>query len=364
MTDAKVWISASLLVGSICFLVIVGLRRAAFHIGLVDTPGGRKRHGEAVPLLGGIAVILAILAGMLVIEPSSWPPNFVRPFFSATALLGIAGVLDDFHEISPRIKLFFQAAAIAMLTSFAGTPIVSLGQLFGAGNVSLGHWAVPFTIVVGIGVMNAVNMIDGIDGLLGASALITIFSMAILTKGTAINPGLFYVLSFLSVALAVFLVFNFPYSWRVQRTFLGNTGSLFLGLVIFWFSVSLSQSKSSDIPPIVFVWLSGLFLLDFLCTFTHRLIRGRSLLASDRRHIHHLLVRSGFSAKQVCFVLVALHATLCASGITLWKLGVSESNMLLLAFTVLIFAISGVLRANKWVPRLAKRKRQRLQQAP
>jgi UDP-GlcNAc:undecaprenyl-phosphate/decaprenyl-phosphate GlcNAc-1-phosphate transferase len=338
----------------VCFFSIVGLRRAAFRIGLVDSPGGRKRHGDVVPLLGGLGIILSLVVSMLIIPPAIWPPGFVRPLLAATGLIAIVGVLDDLHEISARLKLIFQFGSIAMLTSFAGVSIEDLGAVGSESSLQIGTWAIPFTFVAAIGLMNAVNMVDGIDGLLAGACLITFGCLAYIAKRVTGGIAHFYVISFICVSLSVFLVFNFPRRGRIFRTFLGDTGSLFLGLMVCWFSVTLSQKPVQAAPPIIFVWLCGIFLLDFLCTTTHRLLRRRNPLTPDRRHLHHLLLRAGLPPVQVCFVLLLIHAAIAASGITMWQAGVSERVMLVGAFFLLLLFVFASICAYRWVPSLSR----------
>jgi UDP-GlcNAc:undecaprenyl-phosphate/decaprenyl-phosphate GlcNAc-1-phosphate transferase len=357
VTNAR-WFFACALCGIVCFAAIVGFRSLAFRIGLVDVPGGRKRHGDSVPLLGGIAIILSTLCAVLAVPPAIWPNGFLRPLAAAIALVGVAGVLDDLHEISAKTKLVFQLASIVMLTSFADITLNDLGAIFIENTpISTGAWAVPFTLIAAIGLMNAVNMVDGLDGLLGCCALCTFGFLAYVAKQTPNSAAHFYVLSFLCIGLSIFLIFNFPYANRVFRTFLGDTGSLFIGLMICWFSVSLSQQPVRAAPPILFVWLCGLFLLDFLCITLQRLVRKRNPLRPDRRHWHHLLLRAGLSPRFSLLVLVAAHVLFCAIGLSMWKAGFSEQAMLFSALIVLALVIAFNFLAISWVPRLAKRLR-------
>jgi UDP-GlcNAc:undecaprenyl-phosphate/decaprenyl-phosphate GlcNAc-1-phosphate transferase len=348
------WVFACFVCALVCFVAIVGLRRAAFRIGLVDSPGGRKRHGDVVPLLGGVSIILSLVVSMLIVPPAVWPPGFVRPLLAATGLIAIAGVLDDLHEISARLKLVFQFSSIAMLTSFAGVSLDDLGAVGLESNLLTGAWAVPFTFVAAIGLMNAVNMVDGVDGLLAGACLITFGFLAYIAKRIPGGLPYYYVISFICVSLSVFLVFNFPRRGRLHRTFLGDTGSLFLGLMVCWFSVTLSQKPVQAAPPIVFVWLCGVFLLDFLCTTIYRLLRRRNPLTPDRRHLHHLLLRAGLSPRQVCVLLLLVHAAVAILGIVMWQTGVSEQTMLFGAILILILFVFLSLCARLWVPYLAR----------
>jgi UDP-GlcNAc:undecaprenyl-phosphate/decaprenyl-phosphate GlcNAc-1-phosphate transferase len=340
----------------VCVFAVMGLRRAAAHVGLIDHPGGRKLHGEPVPLLGGVGIIFGMLAGLMVL-PMQWPAQQFRAFIAAVGVIGLVGVLDDLHEISAKVKLFFQFLASVLLTSWAGVSLGNLGPVLGGIDISTGAWAVPFTLIACVGLMNAVNMTDGLDGLVGSAAGITLFCIWIIALASD-NGALAYapLIGITLSALVGFLVFNFPYPGRPLRTFLGDTGSLLLGLILTWFAVTLSQTPNLAAPPIVFVWLCGLFLIDFLCIMTQRIVRRRSPLAPDRRHFHHLLQRAGMSATRTLGLLIFVHAAICAAGIFMWRMRWSQSTMLLLAFVILVIALAASLSAARWVPYLRRRK--------
>jgi UDP-GlcNAc:undecaprenyl-phosphate/decaprenyl-phosphate GlcNAc-1-phosphate transferase len=342
----------------------MALRRAAEHVGLIDHPDARKRHGDPVPLLGGIAIVLGIIAGLMVM-PMIWPPNEFRALIGAIGITAVAGVLDDLHEISARVKLMFQFAAGALLTAWAGISLQSLGAVITAGTpIITGAWSIPFTLLAGVGLMNAVNMTDGLDGLVGSSALLTLGTMGVLAAQSPTGAVYMPLLLLACATLVGFLIFNLPYPGRPLRTFLGDTGSLVLGLLITWFAVTLSQHPVNVAPPIVFVWLCGLFLVDFLCIMVQRAVRRRNPLAADRRHWHHLLQRAGLSARMTFVALVTVHALLCYAGVLMWKLGLSEAAMLNAAIGVLALCLVGTLMARRWIRWFRRRRGLAVQQRP
>jgi UDP-GlcNAc:undecaprenyl-phosphate/decaprenyl-phosphate GlcNAc-1-phosphate transferase len=358
MTENR-WLFGCSLAALVCFAVLIGLRSTAFRVGLVDKPGGRKRHGDTVPLLGGVALILATFAACAVSRDEVWAQGTLRALFVAITLLMVAGLLDDLHELSPMAKLVFQFSAVAVLASSAEVKISTLGSVLSSTPILTVGWAIPFTLIAAIGLMNAVNMTDGLDGLVAGASLITLGCMGWLAKSTQAAYDLFNIISFVCVSLSIFLVFNFPYPGRVFRTFLGDSGSLFLGLMICFFAIMLSQPPLSIAPPIVFVWLCGLFLLDFLCITIQRILRRKNPLSADRRHWHHLLVRSGFSSLHACLILLVTHGAVCAVGIIMWKAGISQRTMLAVAIFLLICALCANLFAARWVPKLARTVRER-----
>jgi UDP-GlcNAc:undecaprenyl-phosphate/decaprenyl-phosphate GlcNAc-1-phosphate transferase len=335
----------------VCVVTMVAFRGVAHKVGLIDTPGGRKRHGGEVPLLGGVGIVFGVIAGLLV-QPVLWPTGQLRAFLAAIVLIGIAGVLDDLRELSPRVKLVFQFSTGAMLTSWAGVSLVNLGNVLTFVPILTGAWAVPFTLIAFVGLMNAVNMTDGLDGLVGGASAITIGCLAYVAHHSPAGQSYAQLLYLILATIAAFLLFNAPYVGRPLRTFLGDTGSLSLGMFIAWFAITLSQQPINAAPPMLFVWFCGLFLVDFICTICGRLIRSKSPLAPDRRHWHHLLLRAGFSPRCTLVILLSIHALLCLCGLVMWGQGVSERIMAACAFAFLLLALLTSSSAYVWVPRL------------
>jgi UDP-GlcNAc:undecaprenyl-phosphate GlcNAc-1-phosphate transferase len=158
-------------------------------------------------------------------------------------------------------------------------------------------------------------------------------------------------------AVTGFLLFNAPHPWRGQRrTFMGDTGSLVLGFVIVWFSIALTQPAGDKVPPVVMLWVVGLVLLDVFTVTVRRIIRRRDPAAPDRAHIHHLLLRRGYSVRESLLILLAGNAILGAVGTAGWWLGLPEFA-LFMAFLALgllylaLFLYPG--RLMRWTRRRA-----------
>src|SRR5258706_15463026 len=160
------------------------LTHVALRIGLADRPGGRKQHEGTIPLTGGIGMFagftLAALTSGLIVGPT-------LALVVALGLLGIGGAADDMHDITPRSKFMLQLIAALLMTSWAGVYIATLGNLFGFGPVNLYNWAIPFSVVCALGVMNAVNMLDGLDGAAGGTAFVA--TLWLPCAGAAPGPG-------------------------------------------------------------------------------------------------------------------------------------------------------------------------------
>jgi UDP-GlcNAc:undecaprenyl-phosphate GlcNAc-1-phosphate transferase len=202
--------------------------------------------------------------------------------------------------------------------------------LFGPGAVITYNWAIPLTVFATLAVINAVNMFDGLDGLAGTLALVTLGYFALFANfvGDLHSQKLLLVLC---GALVGFLIFNWPHPLRGRRrTFMGDAGSLVLGYAIGWFSVYLTQqTEFPTVPPVIMLWVVGVFLFDVFTVTIRRLVRRRSPMAPDRDHLHHMLLRRGFSPRMTLLLIVTAQLLLAGIGTALWRLQVAEYVVLL-----------------------------------
>jgi undecaprenyl-phosphate alpha-N-acetylglucosaminyl 1-phosphatetransferase len=279
------------------------LRPLAVRLGLVDKPGGRKLHQGNVPLIGGIAMFLGFAFSLLTLPISL---ESYRSFIAAAALLVWLGVLDDFHEISAVARLVGQLIAALLITAWGGQMVQVLGNLFSLGAMHLGNWSMPFSVIAIIGVINAFNMLDGIDGLAASVALIELILLLLLAwKCGRVADGL--MLLILIHAVFGFWCFNFCFPQRKQSwVFMGDAGSMFLGVVLAWFLISLSQQSPIAARPVTMLWFIALPLFDAVNVVLQRLIDQRSPWVPDRRHLHHLLQAYGWNDMKVVRVINGL----------------------------------------------------------
>lgn len=308
------------LAGTLTALLIVLLRAPAERIGLVDRPGGRKRHDETVPLTGGLALTVGFYAALAVAMPKL---GELRVLLVSIAVLAAVGVLDDLAGVRPRTKLLVQLAAAALMAFWGGHVLNSLGNLFGGGPIVLGPLAAAVTVFATVAVVNGINMLDGIDGLAGGlvAVMLGYFALFALLLG---DPATATVTVVLLGAVLGFLVFNAPHPWPGRRVFMGDTGSLVLGFAVAWFTIGLTQRPGAAVPPVVMLWVVGVVLYDLFTVTVRRLLQRRNPTAADRLHIHHLLLRFGLAPPAAWALLLAINATLGAIGALGWRAGVSE----------------------------------------
>lgn len=346
------FIAQALLACFLTALLIVWLRRPALRFGLVDHPGGRKRHGDSVPLTGGLAIAVGAGATLLL---SADAMAVYRVLFVAVLLLAVIGVLDDLGEVSPRTKLGVQVLAAVLMCSWGNHFLTSLGDIVGRGPIELANWAIPLTIFATVAVINGINMFDGIDGLAGSLAWLMLAFFAYFAWLTP-DPSALKLLLVLAGGVTGFLLFNLPHRWRGrQRVFMGDTGALVLGFVIAWFSIALSQAPEGRVPPVVMLWVVGVVLFDVFTVTVRRVLRRRDPAAPDRAHLHHLLLRRGHSPRRALALIVGANAALGLAGTILWRAGASEPLMFVL-FMLLGIAYVALFLYPARVLRLARRR--------
>lgn len=301
------------------------LSHFAARVGLMDEPGGRKQHEGRIPITGGVGMYTGFAAAML---GSGLVAGPTLALVVALGLLTLGGVLDDMHDITPAAKFWIQLVAALFMTSWAGVFVYQLGNLFGFGPINLYNWAIPFSVVCALGVINAINMLDGLDGAAGGTALVASLWLACAALLQSLGTQAVLLL-ILAAAVAGFLAWNIrvPPLRSQARVFMGDAGSMMLGLALCWFSIDVTQGSGRTMPPIVCMWILAVPLLDMVRVMFFRLRRGRSMLGADREHFHHLLLAAGVPHHAAAAVVVFASVLCGGAGIAAWQLGVPDWAM-------------------------------------
>jgi UDP-GlcNAc:undecaprenyl-phosphate GlcNAc-1-phosphate transferase len=306
-------------------LVFLGPR-----LGFVDHPGGRKDHVGAVPVGGGLALYIALVsvgayAGLL--------PQDTALIFAA-AIIVIAGFADDLLDVSHRIKFLAQGAAVLVMIYGAGVMLHSVGNLIGSGAISFGWFAVPATLFAALGVINAVNMADGMDGVCGTIALIASVTLSAIAHFSG-HADAAATLLLMAGATAGFLTLNLRVPGRSQGLlFLGDAGSMLLGFFLVWFTLELTQGPRPAMAPIAALWIVVLPLCDCVSLLLRRIQSGRSPFKADRQHLHHYLLQKGLSVPQSHAVITAASLLFAGIGWAGWYFHIPEP-VLFDAFVIL-----------------------------
>ena len=314
----------------VTLLCIVGLRPVAENIGLVDKPTSRKCHLGEIPLIGGLSIYLSILFVINILLPDS---QLLNLYLISCSFMVFIGAIDDYYDINARFRLFSQFFIAAILVFGADFSLVNLGNLFGFGNVNLGYWAVPFTLLAVPTAINAFNMTDGIDGLVGCLGIVAFSSLSILMYWTN-NADLLSVSICFVAALSAFLLFNLGGLSRIfGKVFMGDAGSMMLGLSVIWLLVLGSQSEVG-FRPVTALWIIAIPLLDMFSVMHRRVKKGNSPLLADRDHLHHIMLRLGLSHKRALFMIVMMSCCFSLFGLLGEYYKIHESIMLI-SFIVL-----------------------------
>jgi UDP-GlcNAc:undecaprenyl-phosphate GlcNAc-1-phosphate transferase len=324
--------------------LLYGLRPLAARIGLVDVPGPRKTHSGEVPLIGGLAMFVGFALGALTLDAALAE---LRAFFAACAVLVIVGVLDDLHELSSRARFAAQILAAAMMVGWGGVVLQDLGRLGPGGALfELGPWAVPFSVFCAVGVINALNMIDGADGLAAGVSLVALIGLALIAQlaGMAAERD---VLSLLCAVVAAFIWLNARLPWRPRAlVYMGDAGSMFLGFAITWFVIHMSQGPRPPMAPVTALWLLMVPLFDTVWLLFRRPLVGRWPTAASHDHVHHLLQMARLRTGVAVSVLVGVAALGAIAGVLAHAARVPERHMFW-AFLAL-FAAYCVFMALSW----------------
>lgn len=301
---------------------MVALQPLAHKIGLVDHPGGHKRHSGIVPVIGGVAMFVGMFAGLSLVGV---PSNVLLSVFIASFLLTVTGVLDDRLVTPPGLRIALQIAVVLIMVYGAKLPLREIGDPFGTGLISMGPATLVLTTAVTLTMINAYNLIDGADGLAGSLALVAFVAIAIVGGLSALSSAIAMTCA---AAVVGFLVFNYPLKMnRPLRAFMGDAGSTLLGFTIVWITIGISQGPDRLISPVHCLWFASIPIYDTLTCFVRRSLQGKSPFRPGCDHFHHVLQDAGFGVRQTLGILTGLQAVYAAIGLTGLFAGVPDVVM-------------------------------------
>jgi len=238
--------------------------------------------------------------------------------------MAVGGLFDDRHELGPVSKFGVQIVAALVLAQAGGALLLDLGELVRPGLLMLGALALPFTVFAIVGVMNAINMTDGIDGLAGGLSLVAALAFA-WCAADAGKTGPLWVALLLAGALAGFLLYNLRWTpSRKASVFMGDSGSYAVGLVLAWIAITLAMGDKPALAPMTAVWILGIPLADTVVLMLRRILRGRWPFGADTGHLHHLLMRRGLSQARVTWLLLSVAGLMAVAGIAAYRYAIPD----------------------------------------
>ena len=317
------------LIGSTALTYVV--RERARRAGLFDPVDDRKVHGEQIPRIGGVAIFWAVaiaLIGMTMIfgeRALGIAGRDLAIICLGAAVIHGVGLWDDVRPMRARWK-FLAQIGVAVGVYYAGVRVTSLSLPF-VGSVELGIGAgVLFTVFWLVGITNAFNLIDGLDGLASGAAMFALTTMFVVATING-QSGAAVLTIVVAGATLGFLFFNFP----PASIFLGDSGSLFLGFMLAGIGLLSSQKSQTVVAVAIPVVSLGLPVLDTLLAIVRRFLRGQPIFTADRGHIHHRLLGLGHSPRKVALLLYGACAVLALAGMLL----VNDSGYVALILVVM-----------------------------
>ena len=321
------------------------VRRFAFKIGAIDIPkDNRRMHKKPTPRIGGLAIIFGFTVATLCFAQ---PSRQLYGTLAGAAIIAVMGVIDDCKNLPAKLKFGIQIIA-ALMVVFAGDIKIDVftNPNFLSDNP---YWVLPewlsvtLTVIWIVFITNAVNFIDGHDGLAaGVSAIMSISLVFI-----SIRVGE-YSIAILGIALMGSCFGFLPFNFNPAKIFMGDTGSTFLGFMLATLSIQGVFKSYAVISFAVPLLILGLPLFDALFAMIRRILRGQSPMTADRGHLHHRLVDMGFSQKQTVFILYAISGVLGITAVLLAESGVLRALLLVICVLILLL-IGSMLGKNSYV---------------
>ena len=334
--------AAAALAFGLALVVTPPVRRWAFKCGAVDRPEARKVHRRLMPRMGGMAVYIGFVTAVLLTREIT--PQ-VAGLLAGGSLILLIGILDDTRGLSPRLKLAGQVAAALAVIPF-GLKVEFLTNPFGNDAIDLGLLAIPVTVLWLVSVTNAVNLIDGLDGLASGTSSIAALTLAAVVwidisnnNGGSSGQGDAVALALiLAAAVLGFLRYNF----YPARIFLGDSGSMFLGFSVAALAVMGLAKSATFISVVVPMVVLGIPILDTLFAIVRRWFGHRPIFSPDKEHLHHRLMDLGLSHRQTVLSIYAVNLLLGLSAIVMTLLTPKQAVLMLLLLSTAV-----LLLANK-----------------
>jgi len=306
-----------IIAAAVSLLLTPAVKAIAFKIGAVDRPNARKVHTRIMPRLGGLAIYAAFATGLAALLPflpdamlGGYDKRFIAALLAGGTIIVLIGALDDRFELSAKVKLLGQIAAASVVVFGFGIRIDLLNIPFGESMQPVAEWlAIPLTILWIVGCTNAINLIDGLDGLAAGVSGIAIATVLVMAVITGSEPVML-----LSAPLLGGIVGFLRHNFHPAKIFMGDSGSLFLGFSL----ATLSMLGFKQVTIVSFVTpllIIGVPLSDTFFAIVRRVVNKRPIFAPDKGHLHHCLRELGFSHRGTVLIIYGIAAFFGATAI-------------------------------------------------
>ena len=312
------------------FIILYLFGKISYKFNLVDIPNKRKIHSKATAYTGGIAISIILLFAIFLFDGFYKSLSLV---ISIGFLISIVGLIDDKYYLNIGGKLSLQLIPIFYLVIFENFSLYQVGD-YNYFEADLGTFAIPFTFLSVLFLINAFNYFDGIDGTLGFTSI----SVLCILYFLVVDQNIKFFLSIVSIPILLFLLFNFSV-FRVPKLFLGDSGSLFLGFIISFILIFLANQK--HVHAILLAWSVAIFVYEFLSINIIRLKNNKDLFIAGQDHLHHILYYKTKSIFLTNIFIFVLNILLFIIGYITFLL---LSPLLSLIIFIILFVIFFILR--------------------
>ena len=313
--------------------------------GLVDVPNERKIHKSPISRLGGIAIWASTMLTFLCLVLLSYYPygSLLSGILLGGSLMFLLGLIDDIYNLDAKFKLLIQLS-IATIVYLLGVKIDTIFNPFGGSPFQLGVFSYPITLLWIVGISNAVNFIDGVDGLAGSVITVNSITLALIAVSvTPAQPITALIAFILAGSMLAFLTYNF----NPAKIFMGDSGALFSGFLLATLSIA-GVMKGATLAILLPFMVLAVPIMDITYSSLRRIMKGKSPFVADAEHIHHKLLKAGFSQKITVAILTSV--AIAGGAIATYFTGVIKHYLLYIAvLLVIMFILSfiSVLTQNK-----------------
>ncbi|WP_261806403.1 glycosyltransferase family 4 protein [Lapidilactobacillus luobeiensis] len=278
------------------------VRRIAFVLGAVDNPNARRVNKKPMPTMGGLAIFIAFNFAVFVLLRQQFPTHELLGITMGECVIVLTGMIDDIDELSPKKKMLGIIIA-AMIVYFVAGVRMNLLTIPFVGTFHLGWFSFPITVFWIMAITNAVNLIDGLDGLATGVSIIALFTMGVMAYFFLSVPNTY--VAVLIFALVATLIGFLPHNFHPAKIFLGDTGALFIGFMISVLSLK-GLKNVTFISLVIPVVILGVPITDTVYAMLRRLLNRRPISEADKHHLHHRLMQLGLSHRQTVLVIYGL----------------------------------------------------------
>jgi len=292
--------------------------------GAMDAPNDRKVHTYSMPRLGGLAIFAGFLTAVLATQAIN--TQLIGILIGCTIIV-LLGIVDDIKGVSPKVKLAVQTLAALVVVSF-GVQISFVTNPF-AEIFFLNALAIPLTVLWIVGITNAVNLIDGLDGLAAGTS-----GIAAVTIGVVAMMEGYLAIAILAMILAGSVFGFLPFNFKPAKIFMGDTGSMFLGFALSVLAVIGLTKSATVISIFIPIVILGIPIFDTLYAIVRRFLKGTPIFQADKEHLHHQLLNMGLTHRQTVLVIYAVNICLGGSAVLMSLMAPPQAVVILIGVTI------------------------------